>query len=305
MIRFGMDNLLGRFLQERRRRVTAAESGLPARRAGRAATLTQEDLARLTGFSVRTISALEQGSEHRPTRELLDAISAALHLTADERALLWYLAVDSAPPIDGYAVDVDPGLARMVQVLAPHPACLYDELWNVLSYNTAFTAWVWDFADAEPGQLNLAKLTFLEGHLRHVMVDWEEFARAFIGRIRVARARRPANVELARLIEELCDRSETAKAMWDHEADAYFHPPSVVREMRPPGHTDPQQHDDERYRAPVTWSVLSPTLPGDDRRLVALLLPEEYARPAQLQSQSVQSQKACTACARLAEHGRD
>jgi transcriptional regulator with XRE-family HTH domain len=290
-----VDNLLGRFLRERRRRIVVAQAGLPARRAGRAATLTQEDLAQLTGFSIRSISALEQGSEHRPSRELLDAITAALHLTGDDRTLLWYLAVDGPPPGDGYAVEVDPGLTRMVQVLAPHPACLYDELWNVLTYNTAFSAWVWDFADAEPGQLNLAKLTLLEEHLQHVMVDWEQFARAFMGRLRLARARRPANVELIRLVEELCDRSETAKTMWDHEAEPYFHPPSVVRAMRPPGHTDPQQHDDERHRVPVIWSVLSPTAPGDDRRLVALLLPDEHARPA-----GVQSRQACAACARLA-----
>lgn len=291
----GMENLLGRFLRERRRRVTVAKSGLPARRAGRDATLTQEDLARLTGFSIRSISALEQGAEHRPSRELLDAITAALHLTSDERALLWYLAVDSPPPGDGYVGEVDPGLARMVHVLAPHPACLYDELWNVLSYNTAFSAWVWDFAGAEPDQLNLAKLTFLEDHIRHVMVDWEAFAGAFMGRLRVAHARRPTNVEVGRLIDELRDGSETAKTMWDHEAEPYFHPPSVVRAMRPPGHTDPQQHDDERYHVPVVWSVLSPTAPGDDRRLVALMLPDEYAEPVE-----IQSQRECAACVRRA-----
>jgi hypothetical protein len=44
-------DLLARFLRERRARITLAEAGLPARRGSRTGTLTQEDLAHLTGYA--------------------------------------------------------------------------------------------------------------------------------------------------------------------------------------------------------------------------------------------------------------
>lgn len=293
------DGMLGRFLRERRGKLTLAEAGLPARRGSRNGTLTQEDLARLTGYSIRTISALEQGTEHRPSRDLLDAITAALGLTADERRTLWLLAASTPPPEEDYRTDVDPGLARLVQATYPHPACVYDDLWNVQACNPGWAEWICDFSRCDfstkpVDQRNIAKHVFLNEHWRHVLVEWErEFAPAFMGRMRAARARRPHDRELIALIDELCDRSPDAKRLWDGRTDIYTHPPSLVRPMRRPGHTDPQQPGDEKYHVPVTWSLTASTQPGDHRRIMVLLLPDEYAKPS-----PVLSEQACAACAR-------
>lgn len=95
-------DLLGRFLRERRARITLEQAGLPARRTRRTSTLPQEDLARITGYSIRTISALEQSADHLPTQELLEAIASALLLTSDDRRLLAFFLPDGyTDPAEG------------------------------------------------------------------------------------------------------------------------------------------------------------------------------------------------------------
>lgn len=288
----GRFDRLGPFLRDRRSKVSLEQAGLPGRRGCRAATLTQEDLARLTGYSIRTISALEQGTEHRPTPDLLEAIARALRLSTAERHTLWYLATNTPPPEDGYVSELDPGMARLVRLVDPQPAMAYDLLWDIQTYNNAMAAWTCDWSKRSPEQRNFARWLLLDPHARHVHVDWEyELAPAFVGRMRMVAAQRPQHKLLAGLIEEICDLSVEVKRMWDSSTEVYLHPPSIVRTFRPPGHTDPRQADDERYHVPVTMCVLSPTKPDDERRLVTYLLPENY-----LDGSVLISEAACTAC---------
>src|SRR5581483_8131428 len=135
-------DLLARLLREWRGRITLAQVGLPERRVSRTGTLTQEDLAHLTGYSVRAISALEQGVPHRATPELVDALAAALRLSPDERHTLWYLAAGMPPPASApLPAGIDPGLARLVEVTDPHPAFVADAARRILAQNQAAADW--------------------------------------------------------------------------------------------------------------------------------------------------------------------
>jgi tetratricopeptide (TPR) repeat protein/transcriptional regulator with XRE-family HTH domain len=58
------------------------------RRYRRAAGLTQEELAELSGLSARAIADIERGRTARPYRSSVRALAAALNLSADERELL-------------------------------------------------------------------------------------------------------------------------------------------------------------------------------------------------------------------------
>ncbi|WP_030440058.1 helix-turn-helix transcriptional regulator [Actinoplanes subtropicus] len=289
----GRSDRLGAFLRDRRGKVSLKQAGLPGRRGGRAATLTQEDLARLTGYSIRTISGLEQGTDHRPTPDLLEAIAAALRLSTAERHTLWYLATKAPPPEESYLSGLDPGMARLVRLVDPQPAMAYDLFWDIQTYNGAMAAWACDWSRRSPEQRNFARWLLLDPHARHVHVDWEQhLAPAFVGRMRMLAAQMPQHPTLTGLIDEICDRSPEVKRMWDSSTEVYSHPPSIVRPFRPPGHTDPRQADDETHHVPVTMCVLSPTKPDDERRLIAYLLPEDYPYDP-----AVISSEACTACA--------
>lgn len=273
-----MNEMLGRFLRDRRARLTLEQAGLPSRRSGRSATLTQEDLARLTGFSIRTVSALEQGAEHRPSPELLEAISAALRLDPAERRTLWQLATGSAPPDASYVPDPDPHLARMVDLLDPHPSYVCDALYNMQAHNDAFGRWVRDFSTAPPQERNLARFLILDPHAKHLLPFWLRDLAGLVARIRTVHMRLPGNDELNDLIKDLLADGDFRR-FWAAGTDiaeyATVHP-LVFRE---PGFTDPAQPDDARHHVPLTMTALTPTAAGDNRRFVTMLLPEGY-RPA-------------------------
>jgi transcriptional regulator with XRE-family HTH domain len=272
-------HLLGRFLREWRGRITLEEAGLPGRRGSRSATLTQEDLARLTGYSVRTISALEQGSKHQPTGELLDALSNALRLTGDERRALWRLASDSLPPHRTYESAGEATLARMIDHLEPNPAYLYDAAYRVYYHNKAFAEWFTDFTG--PGTPdNICKWMFTEPHAKHVLAESDAIWWVLVSRVRTNLMRLPRLKALQEMIEELCDISPVFRQHWYDSNDVDSCPPGgETVHLREPGYTDPKQPDDEDHRIPVSLSTLMPMTPDDERQFSVYILPAGYATP--------------------------
>src|SRR5262245_27585319 len=142
--RHGRNRLLRALLQWKRSQLTREAVGLPARRGSRGA-LTQDDVAELTGYSVRVVGQLESGRLRSPAPDLLDAVSAGLRLTPDERRILWTLAAGSVPPSRTYTTGRDAGLTRLVEHIYPHPAYVTDATWNVQSANPGIAEWFCDF----------------------------------------------------------------------------------------------------------------------------------------------------------------
>jgi len=271
------DTLLGRFLRDRRARITVEAAGLPPRRSGRSAALTQEDLAQLTGYSIRTISALEQGAEHRPTRQLLDAITTALQLSGDERRALWQLASGTPPPEDAQtAADHDPTLYRIVDVLDPYPTYVCDAAYNIQAHNRAFTAWVWDFMAQPVEQRNFARWLFCHPHARHMLPNWYSDSCGFVARMRQIYAQLPGYAGFTDLITDLEEDSAEFRQMWSSDSAIMPYPTSLVMDFRPPGRTDPHQPDDRSHHVPLTMSTLTPMTAGDNRRFTVFLYPDTY-----------------------------
>ncbi len=266
---------MGRFLRERRGRRELDEIGAIGHRRRRG-TLTQEDLARLTGYSVRTISALEQGAEHRPTPELLEAIAAALRLSTDERSILWYLATGSLPPAVDDVIETDPALRRTVLALDPHPAYLTDAFWQVEVQNSAFATWICDFTQRPAGEQTILHWFFLDPHSRHVLVDWHAEAAMIMARLRARMLRSSRSADYAAMVEKICARSADARQMWERQTDVLLDGPLRDGVFRRPGHTDPLQPNDSAYHVRLSLTTLAPVRTGDERRLVAFLLPDGF-----------------------------
>ena len=248
-------DLLARLLREWRGRITLAQAGLPERRGSRTGTLTQEDLAHLTGYSVysvRAISALEQGVPHRATPELVDALAAALRLNPDERHTLWYLAAGMAPPASApRPAGTDPGLARLVEVTDPHPAFVADAARCILAQNQAAADW-FGLLDMPEDQRNATYWVFLSPHARHVFVHWEtEAAQVSLGIMRSQLVRWPHDERISTAVSRLCDLSPDARRLWQ-TSGAIAPYPGPGPTMRLPGHTDPAQADDEKYHVRAT-----------------------------------------------------
>src|SRR5215813_7581912 len=90
---------LADFLRTRRMRLSPEQVGLI--RGGRRRTpgLRREEVAQLAHVGVSWYTLLEQGRALHPSREVLQGLAEALHLTTDERHYLFALA-DQPPPIE-------------------------------------------------------------------------------------------------------------------------------------------------------------------------------------------------------------
>jgi transcriptional regulator with XRE-family HTH domain len=285
---------LGRFLRDRRARITRVSAGLITNRSGRSSTLTQEDLARLTGYSLRTISALEQGTAHRPTPELLDAITDALRLPSEDRRALWRLATGAAAPeVVDFTHRPNPALTKLINQMSPYPAYLCDSAWNVQAHNQEFAEWFFDAEAMPPEERNVALWLVSPHARRHVIVNWPEVLANMVDRLRGLQAHMPGDQRITDVIGKLRQRSEHFAYLWENSTTVADYPPALQLRARPPGHTDPRQNADEQYQLPLTIPVLTPITPGDDRRVVVFFTPDSYQH-----TPGVRSVAACAACAR-------
>src|ERR1700735_1658633 len=88
----GDPEALGQLLRSRRERLTPADVGLPAGSRRRTAGLRREEVALLANMSTTYYTFLEQGRPVRPSAQVLDALAAALRMSAAEQRYLEVLA---------------------------------------------------------------------------------------------------------------------------------------------------------------------------------------------------------------------
>src|ERR1700726_3804929 len=135
---------LGQLLRSRRERLVPGDVGLPAgwsaglgaglgagRSAGRrrrAAGLRREEVALLANVSVTYYTYLEQGRPVRPSAQVLDALAAALRMSAAERRYLHVLAYGpggadgSGPAAPAPPERLEPAVADLGQRLPAVPS---------------------------------------------------------------------------------------------------------------------------------------------------------------------------------------
>ena len=88
----GDPQALGQLLRSRRERLAPGDVGLPPGARRRTSGLRREEVAQLANVSVTYYTFLEQGRPVRPSEQVLDALAAALRMTAAERGYLLALA---------------------------------------------------------------------------------------------------------------------------------------------------------------------------------------------------------------------
>lgn len=206
---------LGELLRSRRERLRPADVGLPAGTRRRTRGLRREEVAQLAAISSTYYTYLEQGREVRPSRQVLDALSAALRLDAAERRHVHEL-VHGAPPAETPAVAEapPPALASLVDRLDPCPAYVTGRCWDVLASNRAArTLWT-DWPARPPEARNLLWWMFSDPAARQVMVDWPAEASALLGRFRTAAARHPGDPGFGSLLERLHAVSPEVREWW-------------------------------------------------------------------------------------------
>ena len=137
---------LSDFLRTRRARIGPADVGLPETNRRRTAGLRREEVAQLAGMSATWYTWLEQRRPIRVSAGVLDNLARVLRLNPLERVQLFQLAlrqsvIDSTPQPE----IVSPVLARMLHQMAAAPAIVMGRRWDVLAWNRAARAFLFDF----------------------------------------------------------------------------------------------------------------------------------------------------------------
>src|SRR4051794_4119945 len=204
---------LGALLRNRRERLRPEDVGLPPGTRRRTRGLRREEVARLAAISPTYYTFLEQGRDLRPSAQVLDALAGALRLGEAERAHLHVLARREPPAAAAPAV-VSPALAALVARLDPHAAYLTGARFDVLAWNRA-AALLWtDWAARPEEERNMLLWMFLDPAARRVMVEWNDEARALLGRFRAAHARYAGDPAFGALAARLQAESAEVRDWW-------------------------------------------------------------------------------------------
>lgn len=220
----------GAFLKACRARVQPEGLGLTSyggRR--RVAGLRREELAQLAGVSPSYYARLEQGQSRHASTEVLDAIAAALELSASEREHLHALAATAGrrrslrPPTIEHA---DPALLELLQAMPQVPALILGRRSDVLAWNPMGHALLAGNHDREsppvPGRrVNMTELVFCDPDTRELYADWDRKAQAVVGNLRLVAGAHPGDPVLATLIGRLTMSSPEFARLWaDHRVQA-------------------------------------------------------------------------------------
>ena len=217
---------LGTFLKACRARFQPEDLGLtsyggPRRVAG----LRREEIAQLAGVSPSYYARLEQGQSRHASAQVLEALAAALRLTAAERDHLNALATAAGrrramrPAAPEHA---DPALRELLDAMPHVPALILGRRADVLAWNRlghALLAGNQDPAGVTvPGRRpNMTELVFGDPDTRELYADWGRKARAVVGNLRLVAGSHPEDQALAALIGRLTMSSPEFTALWtDH-----------------------------------------------------------------------------------------
>ena len=278
---------LGDFLHTRRSQLRPEDAGVPTygdRR--RVPGLRREELALLAGVSASYYTRLEQGQSLSASPEVLDAIAGALQLDESERRYLHGLAQAGRGRTRARRPAperVSEPTRQLLDALGETPAIVLGRRSDVLAWNrpghALFAGHVDPGAPDVPGERpNMARLLFLDPHLRELYADWPSKAKAAVGALRLVAGEHPQDAALHALVGELSAKSGEFAAMW---ADHRIKPCTVAAyEMHHPlvGSLTVTQQTLSYGPGPVI--VVATAEPDSPSRAALLLLAQAIELPA-------------------------
>lgn len=211
------DSEPGQFLRARRAALDPRRAGpAPGDGVRRVAGLRREELAQLAHLSFDYVVRLEQGRTRRVSTSVLSALADALQLTQDERAYLHSLA-DVAPrtaPRPRGRPEIAPPLQRLIDDMHDVPAMMLHRRMDILAWNRAAAALLFDFGTLPPRERDYIRPTVLNEDFRNLYVDWPTAARECVGVLRREAGQHRDDRDLNDLVAELEERSAQFREWW-------------------------------------------------------------------------------------------
>ncbi|GLF93035.1 helix-turn-helix domain-containing protein [Streptomyces yaizuensis] len=171
---------LGAFLRAHRELLKPSDVGLVATARRRTPGLRREEVASLSGVGLAWYTWLEQGRV-TASRQVLAAVSRALRLdAAGQRHAMRLAGYHDPGPEPGPRDTAGDALAAAVGPVLDSwpasPAVLLDRHFDLLCWNTAWSALWGSPASIPADRRNLMWLMVADGRLRTVLHDWEPLA---------------------------------------------------------------------------------------------------------------------------------
>ena len=201
---------LGDYLKARRAHIQPADVGLDTSGRRRVLGLRREEVAMLVGVSVDYYTRLEQGRETHPSPSVLDGISHALRLDADQRGYIFRLAGLAPKSPNPPAMPLPPAMRDLLDAWSETPAMVIDRQLNVLTYNPLAAALHSSFARID----NLVRMIFLDPAGKEFYTDWDRAAESCIASLRLALSYATSTDDVRRLVIETSAASTAFRALW-------------------------------------------------------------------------------------------
>ncbi|MEU4228050.1 helix-turn-helix transcriptional regulator [Nonomuraea sp. NPDC026600] len=215
---------LGEFLRSRRARLRPEDAGLPTYGGQRRVPgLRREELAQLAGVSAGYYTRLEQGQSPNASDAVLDAVARVLRLDDAECAHLYSLARPrrsvTRRRVAAKPEQVRPGVRLMIESFGDVPALVMGRFLDVLAWNPMAHALLAGHLDLDaPNRIadrpNIARMLFLDPHMRELYSEWTCKARSTVADLRLIAGRHPGAPELSELIGELALGSPEFAKLW-------------------------------------------------------------------------------------------
>lgn len=226
---------LGLFLRARRDQALRADYGLPPIGRARDRGLRREEVAFLSGVSVTWYTWLEQGRDISPSRQVLEAVSRALHLSGTGLGYVLSLGgYASAAPAGPAADTAPPHIQRLMDALDPNPSFALFPDWRVAGWNKSYAALYPNIATVAPADRNLLWLVFTDPYVRNLLPDWETTSKRFLAEFRAETGQRLGDPDIQYQVDRLKEASPEFRHGWDlydilgfESRERLFHHPAV------------------------------------------------------------------------------
>jgi transcriptional regulator with XRE-family HTH domain len=213
MTRVDRPHQLAQFLRARRERLRPQDVGLPGEDRRRVPGLRREEVAMLAGISADYYMRLEQGRDHRPSEQVLEALARALRLDDDATDHLIALGRPAPPARQTWpttAETVDPVLQDLLDAWTTVPALIHGPRRDVLASNALARALT---PLSIPGT-NMLRAVFLDPEVRTRYRDIESVCTAAVANFRAVAGGDMEDAEVKALVDELSRTSPHFARLW-------------------------------------------------------------------------------------------
>jgi transcriptional regulator with XRE-family HTH domain len=245
---------MGEYLRARRELVQPDEVGLPDRGRRRVAGLRRDELALLAGISTEYYTRLEQGSDHHPSAQVLDAIARALRLDADATAHLQELAAPATARRrrPRRPEQVAPSVRQLLDSWPATPAFVQGRFLDVLAANPLMRALSPMYT---PGR-NILRAAFLGSAVSDLFCDADVRLGNVVSALRASVGPDADDPQLTDLIGELSLKSADFRRLWARH-DVKPHVGTGVHRMQHPQVGELELHYDKFHLAGADRQMLT------------------------------------------------